>query len=115
LTLKFNFDYIPSNVIYISPEEEIMCAVLVGGMDRLRNEYIEAAKALGVDLKVFTGQERSIKNQLGVIDLMILFTSKLSHAARQEAIKHARTHNIPLHMIHSSGVSALRRCIKGTS
>ena len=91
-----------------------MSAVLVGGMDRLRQEYIEAARAMGVSLKVFTGQERSIKSQIGDIDLMILFTAKLSHAARQEAVRHAKTNNIPLHMIHSAGVSALRRCIEST-
>lgn len=91
-----------------------MCAALVGGMDRLRKEYIETAKGLGVDLKVFTGQERSIKNQLGDLDMMILFTGKVSHAARQEAVKHAKTRGIPIHMIHSSGVSALRKCFSGS-
>ena len=90
-----------------------MCAALVGGMDRLRQEYIDTAKGLGVNLKVFTGQERSIKSQLGELDMMILFTSKVSHAARMEAVKHAKSNKIPLHMIHSSGVSALRKCIEG--
>ena len=33
-----------------------MCAALVGGMTRLRQEYIDAAKDMGVNLKVFTGQ-----------------------------------------------------------
>lgn len=89
-----------------------MCAALIGGMDRLRKDYIDTARDLGVDLKVFTGQERSIKNQLGELDLVILFTSKLSHAARKEAIKHAKTRRIPLRMIHASGVSSLRKCIK---
>lgn len=88
-----------------------MCAALVGGMDRLRQEYIDAAKGMGVDLKVFTGQERSIRNQLGDLDMMILFTGKVSHAARVEAVKHAKANSIPLHMVHSSGVSALRKCI----
>lgn len=89
-----------------------MCAALIGGMDRLRKDYIDTARDLGVDLKVFTGQERSIKNQLGELDLVILFTSKLSHAARKEAIKHAKTRRIPLRMIHASGVSSLRKCIE---
>jgi hypothetical protein len=88
-----------------------MSTALVGGMDRLRNEYILAAKGMGVDLKVFTGQERSIKNQLGKLDMMILFTGKVSHAAREEAVKHANAKRLPLHMIHSSGVSALSKCI----
>lgn len=89
-----------------------MCGALVGGMDRLRNEYISAAKEMGVDLKVFTGKERSIKNQLGDLDVMILFTGKVSHSARQEAVRHAKSNNIPLHMMHSSGVSALRKCFE---
>lgn len=92
-----------------------MCAVLVGGMDRLRNDYITAARGLGVELKVFTGQERSIRSQLGEVDLMILFTGKVSHAARVEAVKHAKANGIPLHMIHSSGVSSLRKCIEEQS
>ena len=89
-----------------------MCAALVGGMDRLRNDYINTAKAMGITLKVFTGQERSIKNQLGDLDMVILCTGKVSHAARQEAVHHAQARKIPLHMVHSSGVSALRRCIE---
>ena len=89
-----------------------MCAALVGGMDRLRQEYIDTAKDLGVSLKVFTGQERSIRSQLGDVDMMILFTGKVSHAARTEAVKHAKTNKIPLRMVHSSGVSSLRKCIE---
>lgn len=89
-----------------------MCAALVGGMDRLKQDYIDTAKTLGVSLKVFTGQERSIKNQLGELDVMILFTGKVSHAARQEVVKHAKANKIPLRMVHSSGVSSLRKCIQ---
>ena len=85
-----------------------MCAVLVGGMDRLRNDYIVTARELGVSLKVFTGQERSIKSQIGEADMLILFTGKVSHAARIEALKHAKTNNIPVQLVHSSGVTALR-------
>ena len=89
-----------------------MCAVLIGGMDRLHREYIETAKSLGVHLKVFAGQERSIKKQLGGADLLILCTGKVSHSARQEVTRHASVKNIPLFMIHSSGVSSLRGCIE---
>ncbi len=87
-----------------------MCAVLVGGMDRLRNDYMEAAKEQGVSLKVFTGQERSIKSQIGDADMLILFTGKVSHAARKEAMKYAKSNNIPVKLVHSSGVTALRGC-----
>ncbi len=89
-----------------------MCAVLVGGMDRLRNEYISTAKQMGINLKVFTGKERSIKNQLGDAKMLILFTGKVSHAARHEAVKYAKSNSIPVQMVHSSGVSSLRKCFE---
>ncbi|MDR2574204.1 MAG: DUF2325 domain-containing protein [Desulfovibrio sp.] len=88
-----------------------MCAVLIGGMDRLNRDYISAAKALGFDLKIFTGQENSIKRQIGVPDVIILCTGKVSHNARAEALRHAAANAIPVEMIHSSGVSALKRCM----
>ena len=89
-----------------------MCAVLIGGMDRLHREYIEIAKSLGVSLKVFAGQERSIKKQLGGADMLILCTGKVSHSARREVVNHASVKKIPLFMMHSSGVSSLRYCIE---
>jgi hypothetical protein len=92
-----------------------MCAALVGGMTRLRQEYIDTAKDMGVSLKVFIGKERSIRNQLGNLDMMIVFTGKVSHTAREDAVKHAKAYNIPLRMVHSSGVSSLRKCFEGSS
>jgi hypothetical protein len=89
-----------------------MSVVLIGGMDRLHREYIEAAKSLGVTLKVFAGQERSIKKQLGGADILILCTGKVSHSARREAVSHASAKKIPVVMLRSSGVSSLRGCIK---
>jgi hypothetical protein len=89
-----------------------MSAVLIGGMDRLHRDYIEAAKSLGVKLKVFFGQERSIKKQLGSTDILILCTGKVSHSARKEVVRFAGLNNIPMRMIASPGVSSLRNCIE---
>jgi hypothetical protein len=41
-----------------------------------------------------------------------LFTDKVSHAARATAVKHAKSKHIPLRMLHSSGVTTLRKCIE---
>ncbi len=89
-----------------------MRAALVGGMDRLRQDYIDTAKHLKVNLKVFTGHENGIRGQLGNLDMIILFTDKVSHAARATAVRHAKSNDIPLRMIHSSGVTALRKCLQ---
>jgi hypothetical protein len=81
-------------------------------MDRLYRDYTRVARELGFELKVFTGQENSIKRQIGEPDVIIVCTGKVSHNARAEAFRHAAARAIPLEMVHSSGVSALRRCME---
>lgn len=88
-----------------------MCAAVIGGMDRLKRDYIDAAKRHGIRLKVLTGKENRIGDKLGQTDLVILFTNQLSHAARREALVHARKNNIPVEMSHSCGVSSLKECL----
>jgi len=92
-----------------------MSAVLIGGMDRLRRKYIEAAKSLGISLKIFHGKERSIEKQLGSPDMFIICTGKVSHSARIEVLNCARANKIPVRIIQSPGVSTLRCCLEECS
>jgi ABC-type sugar transport system substrate-binding protein len=92
-----------------------MCATLIGGMDRLKQEYVRAAKQAGVDLKIFTGKENSIAAQLGKSERIIIFTNKVSHQARNEALNVAKSKNIPVQMVHSCGVSSLRKALAKAS
>ncbi len=91
-----------------------MCATLIGGMDRLKSNYMQTAKNSGIDLKIFTGKENSIAAQLGESKLIIIFTNKVSHQARNEAMIIAKNRNIPVQMLHSCGVSSLRKCLEGS-
>ena len=88
-----------------------MAAVLIGGMDRLHRQYVEAAAERGVTLKVFNGQERSIEKQLGGADFLILCTAKVSHSAKKEVLCHAQRRGIPVRFVHSAGVSSFRCCL----
>ncbi|WP_461209152.1 DUF2325 domain-containing protein [Desulfocurvus sp. DL9XJH121] len=88
-----------------------MCAAVIGGMDRLKRDYINAAKKQGIRLKVLTGKENRIGEKLGSADLLILFTNQLSHSARREALVHARKNNIQVELSHSCGVSSLKECL----
>ncbi|MBG0776252.1 MAG: DUF2325 domain-containing protein [Desulfovibrionaceae bacterium] len=90
-----------------------MGAALIGGMDRLKREYINEARKAGVKLKVFTGKERGIGGRLGSVDFVVLFTDKISHSARREAEQAAKANAIPVYRFHSSGVSTLRECVQG--
>lgn len=88
-----------------------MCATLVGGMDRLHKDYKMTAKRSGVKLKTFTGKERNMRAMMGTPDLIIIFTDKVSHKARNLAIQHAKAKDIPVAQVHSCGVSSLKNCL----
>lgn len=85
---------------------------LIGGMTRLKRDYINAAKQMGIKLKVFHGTERNIVDKLGEPDMMIIFTGHVSHKARKQAAEHGRANNIPTQMVHSCGISSLRKCLQ---
>lgn len=88
-----------------------MCAALIGGMDRLKRDYMNEAKRQGVKLKVFTGKERNISNHMGKVDFVVVFTNKVSHKARNEVVGALKNSDIPVVMQHSCGISSLRKCI----
>ncbi|TVQ97629.1 MAG: DUF2325 domain-containing protein [Desulfovibrionales bacterium] len=92
-----------------------MCATLIGGMDRLKPNYLLTARQAGVDLKIFTGKENTIASSLRDSEMIIIFTNKVSHQARNEAMQVAKARNIPVHMLHSCGVSSLKKCLQGTA
>ena len=88
-----------------------MCATLIGGMDRLRSQYIQAAKERGWELRCLSKNVRDFSDKIGNPDALIVFTNKVSHEAKRKAVEHARSRDIPLHLIHSCGLSTLRDCL----
>ena len=88
-----------------------MCAALIGGMDRLKRDYMNEAKKNGVKLKCFTGKERKISGSLGKVDFVVLFTNKVSHKARKDVLNSVKGKNIRVIQSHSCGVSSLRDCL----
>jgi hypothetical protein len=70
------------------------------------------AQRRGVRLKVFTGQESRIAERLGEADLLIVFTNKVSHEARHQVVRLAKSRDIPLRLIHSCGLSTLHGCLE---
>jgi ribosomal protein L30E len=87
-----------------------MCVALIGGMDRLERHYREEAEKTGVDLRVFNKSEVNIASKLKHVDAMVIFTNKVSHRAKKEAMGVAKLRDIPVFMYHSCGVCTLRDC-----
>lgn len=88
-----------------------MCVALIGGMDRLERHYISEAEKLGIDLRVFTKAESQISSKIKNMDAMVIFTNKVSHRVKKEAVNTAKAMNIPVLMYHSCGVCTLRDCL----
>lgn len=89
-----------------------MCVALIGGMDRLERDYENEAGKHGVELRVFTKTKTGMASRLKSVDVMVMFTGKVSHRMKSEAISAARSKSIPVMMVHSCGVSSLRECLR---
>lgn len=88
-----------------------MCVGLVGGMDRLERHYLEEANKSGIELRVFSVLESKIAAKLKNVDAIVIFTNKVSHKAKKQAMEVSRAHGIPVYMHHSCGVCTLRECL----
>jgi len=84
---------------------------LIGGIDRLRNHYIELAGKSGISLQFFSRDEVNIGLKIRDIDALVIFTGMISHQARKKVMHVARSRNIPVLMSHSCGVCSLKQCI----
>lgn len=88
-----------------------MSILLIGGMDRLKSSYIEEARKMNVDLKVFTKTLAKLPSRIGNVDAIIIFTNKVSHHAKREVMNFAKAKNIPIFKYHSCGICTLRDCL----
>jgi len=88
-----------------------MCIAVIGGMDRLQRHYREEGARTGIELRTFNGPEANLGDRLKRVDALVIFTGKVSHRARNEAMQVARARNIPVFQCHSCGVCALRDCL----
>ena len=89
-----------------------MSVVIVGGHDRMVRQYLDICKCYNCKAKVFTQMPASFKNQIGKADLMVLFTSTVSHTMVSGAISEAKYNNIEIARSHSSSSSALRKILE---
>lgn len=84
-----------------------MSVVIVGGNERMENQYASICKSFGYKAKVFTKEHGALKKKIGSPDLMILFTNTVSHKMVLSASAEAKKNNIPIACCHSSSATAL--------
>ena len=66
-----------------------MSVVIVGGHDRMVRQYMDICKKFKCKSKVFTQLPGNFRSQIGQADLIILFTSTVSHIMATGAVQEA--------------------------
>ena len=85
-----------------------MSVVIVGGNDCMVRQYKELCHAYDCKAKVFTQMRDGLKDRLGTPDLLVLFTSTMSHKMLRCALKESKGSQMRIARSHSSSMEALR-------
>lgn len=88
-----------------------MSIVIVGGHDRMVCQYNKICKNYKCKLKLFTQVSSRFKEQIGCPDLIILFTSTVSHKMVNMAVQQAEKKGVTVARSHSSSGSALKEIL----
>jgi hypothetical protein len=86
-----------------------MSVVIIGGNDRMHSEYKKVCKSNNCKVKIFTQMASDLRDRIGNPDLLILFTSTVSHKMVHTAVQEAQKHNINIERCHSSSTAALKK------
>ena len=89
-----------------------MSVVIVGGNERMVCQYTDICKGYGYKAKIFPKENGSIRKKIGSPDLMILFTSTVSHKMVNCAVEEAKKKSIPVCRCHTSSAAALENILK---
>ena len=84
-----------------------MSVVIVGGHDRMVQQYKQVCKAHRCKAKVFTKKAGNLGNQIGSPDAIIIFTNTVSYQMVKSAVTEAEQSNADGIRCHSLSTSAV--------
>ena len=84
-----------------------MSVVIVGGNERMERQYRELCEAYRCEAKVYT-KESGMSGKVGSPDLLVLFTSTVSHKMVKCALSEVKSGATKVARSHSSSMAALR-------
>ena len=89
-----------------------MSILLVGGHDSMHDAYKNIGNRHGHNVKVFTQMPAKFDKVIGRPDVIVLFTSTVSHKMVMTAVKEAKKKKIPVFRCHNSSALSLENSIK---
>lgn len=87
-----------------------MSVIILGGNECMTRQYIELCGEYNCKAKVFPKMSNSIKN-IGSPDLLILFTSTVSHTMVRRAMRVIDRDNTIIERSHSSSIASLKNIL----
>ena len=92
-------------------EEDTMSVVIIGGHECMVSKYEEICAEYGCKAKVLVKEKGGIRKKIGKPDLMILFTSTVSHKMVNNAVSEAKQNNVRIERVRSSSAAALHHVL----
>ncbi len=84
-----------------------MSVVIIGGHDRMIRKYKEICDNFKCRHKIFTHMSGDLTSKIGSPDLIVLFTSTMSHKMLKSAVTAAGKNNVKIVHSKTSSSSAL--------
>lgn len=88
-----------------------MSVVIVGGNECMIRQYKDLCSAYKCKAKIYPKMSNGLKN-IGSPDLLVLFTSTVSHKMIRCALSEAKGQNIKIARSHTSSISALKSILE---
>lgn len=87
-----------------------MSVVIIGGNECMVRKYKDLCQEYDCSAKVYPKQKSSLKG-IGNPDLMILFTSTVSHKMVRNALNETKGQDVKIIRAHTSSMSALKQIL----
>lgn len=88
-----------------------MSVVIVGGNECMVRQYKELCRAYRCEARVYPKMSGGLK-KIGSPDLLVLFTSTISHTMVKCALREARGQHVRVARSHTSSMAALRSILE---
>ena len=89
-----------------------MSVVILGGNECMERRYQDLCQTYQCQAKVFTKPRGGLKKKLGSPDLMIVFTSTMSHKMLHSALSETKGQGTIIARSHSSSMAALKNILE---
>ena len=89
-----------------------MSVAIVGGNECMERRYIDTCRKYGCKARVYVKSRGDMTRRFGSPDLVILFTTTVSHKMKDIAMAEAKRCNAIIECCHSSSMSALQQIME---